>query len=54
MKVSDGNDKETRITNVAEGKNGTDAVNVKQLNAAKTELTAGDNIDVRSSTGANG
>ena len=54
LKVSDGNDKETRITNVAEGKNGTDAVNVKQLNAAKTELTAGDNIDVRSSTGANG
>ena len=54
LKVSDGNDKETRITNVAEGKNGTDAVNVKQLNAAKTEVTPGDNIDVRSSTGANG
>ena len=54
LKVSDGNDKETRITNVAEGKNGTDAVNVKQLNAAKTEVTAGDNIDVVSRTGANG
>ena len=54
LKVSDGNDKETRITNVAEGKNGTDAVNVKQLNSAKTEVTAGDNIDVTSSKGANG
>jgi len=54
LKVSDGNDKETRITNVAEGKNGTDAVNVKPFSTAKTEVTAGDNIDVVSRTGANG
>ncbi|TPH05941.1 hypothetical protein EUX50_03265 [Haemophilus haemolyticus] len=54
LKVSDNNDQATRITNVKAGKKDTDAVNVKQLNAAKTEVTAGDNIDVRSSTGANG
>ena len=54
LKVSDGNNKATRITNVKAGEKDTDAVNVKQLNAAKTEVTAGDNIDVRSSTGANG
>ena len=54
LKVSDGNDNATRITNVKAGEKDTDAVNVKQLNAAKTKVTAGDNIDVRSSTGANG
>ena len=54
LKVSDGNNNATRITNVKAGEKDTDAVNVKQLNAAKTEVTAGDNIDVRSSTGANG
>ena len=54
LKVSDGNNNVTRITNVKAGEKDTDAVNVKQLNAAKTEVTAGDNIDVRSSTGANG
>ena len=54
LKISDGNNNATRITNVKAGEKDTDAVNVKQLNAAKTEVTAGDNIDVRSSTGANG
>ena len=54
LKVSDGNNNATRITNVKAGEKDTDAVNVKQLNAAKTKVTAGDNIDVRSSTGANG
>ena len=54
LKVSDGDNNATRITNVKAGDKDTDAVNVKQLNAAKTEVTAGDNIDVRSSTGANG
>ena len=54
LKVSDGNNNATRITNVKAGEKDTDAVNVKQLNAVKTEVTAGDNIDVRSSTGANG
>ena len=54
LKVSDGNNNATRITNVKAGEKDTDAVNVKQLNVAKTEVTAGDNIDVRSSTGANG
>ena len=54
LKVSDGDNNATRITNVKAGEKDTDAVNVKQLNAAKTEVTAGDNIDVRSSTGANG
>ena len=52
MKVSDGNDNATRITNVAEGKNDTDAVNVKQLKAAKTEVEAGDNIEITSRTDA--
>ncbi|WP_118776862.1 ESPR-type extended signal peptide-containing protein [Haemophilus haemolyticus] len=54
LKVSDGNNNATRITNVKAGENDTDAVNVKQLNAAKTKVTAGDNIDVTSSTDANG
>ena len=52
LKVSDGNDNATRITNVAEGKNDTDAVNVKQLKAAKTEVEAGDNIEITSRTDA--
>ncbi|OOF81069.1 YadA-like family protein [Rodentibacter caecimuris] len=46
-----------RITNVAEGVDPTDAVNLSQLNrsmaAAKTEVTAGKNVNVTSSTGAN-
>ena len=54
LKVSDGDNNETRITNVKAGEKETDAVNVKQLNSAKTEVTAGDNINVTLSTGANG
>ena len=34
------------ITNVAEGQNNTDAVNVKQLKANRTEVKAGDNVVV--------
>ena len=36
------------ITNVAEGQNNTDAVNVKQLKANRTEVKAGDNVVVTS------
>ena len=55
LKVSDGNDNATRITNVKAGEKDTDAVNVKQLKAAKTEVEAGDDhINVTSTTGANG
>ena len=54
LKVSDGNNNATRITNVRAGKKDTDAVNVQQLKASKTKVTAGDNIDVTSSTDANG
>ncbi|WP_165090976.1 YadA family autotransporter adhesin [Neisseria yangbaofengii] len=42
------------ITNVAAGTNPTDAVNVRQLNSAKTEVVAGDNITINKTTGANG
>ncbi|WP_338809353.1 YadA-like family protein [Neisseria leonii] len=42
------------ITNVADGTNPTDAVNVKQLNAAKTELENGKNTTVSSRDGSNG
>ena len=54
LKVSDGNNNATRITNVKAGEKDTDAVNVKQLKAAKTEVEAGDHIDVTSRVGANG
>ena len=37
------------ITNVAEGQNNTDAVNVKQLKANRTEVKAGDNVVVTTS-----
>ena len=37
-----------KITNVAEGTNNTDAVNVKQLKANRTEVKAGDNVVVTS------
>ena len=37
-----------KITKVAEGENNTDAVNVKQLKANRTEVKAGDNIVVTS------
>ena len=43
-----------KVVNVAEGKNDTDAVNVKQLKAAKTEVEAGDNVVVTNTTGSNG
>ena len=43
-----------KVVNVAEGKNDTDAVNVKQLKAAKTEVEAGDNVVVTSTKGSNG
>ena len=42
------------VTNVKDGVADNDAVNVKQLKAAKTEVEAGDHIDVTSTTGANG
>ena len=50
LKVSDGNNNATRITNVKAGENDTDAVNVKQLKAAKTKVEAGENIEITSST----
>ena len=43
-----------KITNVAAGTNKNDAVNVGQLNAAKTELENGTNTTVSSRTGSNG
>ncbi len=43
-----------KVVNVAEGKNDTDAVNVKQLKAAKTEVEAGDNVVVTNTKGSNG
>ena len=43
-----------KVVNVAEGTNDTDAVNVKQLKAAKTEVEAGDNVVVTSNKGSNG
>ena len=52
LKVSDGNNNATRITNVKAGEKDTDAVNVKQLKAAKTEVEAGENIEVTSRTDA--
>ena len=42
------------IVNVAPGVNGTDAVNVNQLNSARTEVEEGDNVTVTSRKGANG
>ena len=42
------------ITNVKAGVNDTDAVNVKQLKSAKTEVEEGDNVRVTSRTGADG
>ena len=43
-----------KITNVANGTAPSDAVNVSQLNAAKTEVKAGKNTSVTPETGANG
>ena len=42
------------ITNVKAGVNDTDAVNVKQLKSAKTEVKAGDNVTVDKTIGADG
>ena len=41
-----------KITNVAEGTNNTDAVNVKQLKENRTEVKAGDNVVVTSAVDA--
>ena len=41
-----------KITNVNDGKADTDAVNVKQLKAAKTEVKAGENVTVKHTTDA--
>ncbi len=43
-----------KITNVAPGTDDTDAVNYKQLKAAKTVVEAGNNVTVAKTTGANG
>ena len=57
MKVAKADGSATRITNVAAGVNPTDAVNVSQLNAAKnaakTEVVAGKQVNVKTSTGSN-
>ncbi|WP_265588414.1 YadA-like family protein [Muribacter muris] len=54
-KVDFGNN---RLTNVANGTSGTDAVNLNQLNAsmakAKTEVKAGNNVNVTKSSAADG
>ena len=42
------------ITNVKAGVNDTDAVNVKQLKSAKTEVKAGDNVTVDKTIGTDG
>ena len=41
-----------KVTNVNDGKADTDAVNVKQLKAAKTEVKAGENVTVKHTTDA--
>ena len=57
MKVAKADGSATRITNVAAGEKQTDAVNVSQLNAAKnaakTEVVAGKQVNVTTSTGSN-
>ena len=57
MKVAKADGSETRITNVAAGEKPTDAVNVSQLNAAKnaakTEVVAGNQVNVTTDTGSN-
>ena len=57
MKVAKADGSETRITNVAAGEKPTDAVNVSQLNAAKnaakTEVVAGNQVNVKTDTGSN-
>ena len=57
MKVAKADGSATRITNVAAGEKPTDAVNVSQLNAAKnaakTEVVAGNQVNVTSYDGSN-
>ena len=57
MKVAKADGSATRITNVAAGEKPTDAVNVSQLNAAKnaakTDVVAGKQVNVKTSTGSN-
>ena len=57
MKVAKADGSATRITIVAAGEKPTDAVNVSQLNAAKnaakTEVVAGKQVNVTTSTGSN-
>ena len=53
MKVAKADGSAIRITNVAAGEKPTDAVNVSQLNAAKTEVVAGNQVNVTTSTGSN-
>ena len=57
MKVAKADGSATRITNVAAGEKPMDAVNVSQLNAAKnaakTEVVAGKQVNVTTSTGSN-
>ncbi|MBE4911914.1 YadA-like family protein [Haemophilus parainfluenzae] len=57
MKVAKADGSATRITNIAAGEKPTDAVNVSQLNAAKnaakTEVVAGKQVNVTTSTGSN-
>ncbi|OOF58536.1 YadA-like family protein [Rodentibacter myodis] len=43
-----------RLTNVSNGTAPTDAVNLQQLNAAKTEVQAGNNVNVTKASGVNG
>ena len=52
LQISRADGKETNITNVKAGEKDTDAVNVKQLKAAKTEVEAGENIEITSRTDA--
>ncbi|WP_274571910.1 YadA-like family protein [Neisseria leonii] len=50
----DGQAQPVKITNLAEGTDDNDAVNVKQLKAAKTEVADGKNTTVRSEAGTDG
>ncbi|MFW9281045.1 hypothetical protein, partial [Glaesserella parasuis] len=53
-KVNLANEAPMVLGNVAKGVADTDAVNVKQLKSARTEVEAGKNVKVTSKTGANG
>ncbi|BFU61420.1 autotransporter [Rodentibacter sp. JRC1] len=43
-----------KLTNVSNGTSSTDAVNLQQLNASKTEVKAGNNVNVTKTSDANG